>query len=114
MDAFVQEALKAVEGLASRGRQPVPNRTEKNASPHSSGGRVVEVNGSGGLQVTTKGVGYMTSDDEPTGSALNPQAQLGLFSKIRRESAWLRLTSFVPVTENTGFLDLWEDQNFRM
>jgi hypothetical protein len=107
-DPIVEEALKAVQSLTG-GQMPV--RTERNAAPRSQGGRTVN---SGELVVSTKGAGYMGVDDEPAGSALNPIAQLGLFAKIRKEASWLRYTTFAPVTENSGYLDLWDDRNFKM
>jgi hypothetical protein len=114
-DPIVEQALKAVQALTA-GRPdsaPMPVITEKNHDPVTPIPR--EAVGGGGQLVTThKGTGYLGVDDEPAGSALNPIAQLGLFSKIRRESAWLRFTTFRPVSENTGFLDLWDDRNFRM
>lgn len=118
-DVIVEQALKAVQGLVAGDRKSgksnhqMPVVTERNADPVT---RDVQVDGlgAGGLTVSTKGTGYMGVDDEPAGSTLNPIAQLGLFSKIRREAGWLRFTTFAPVSENTGYLDLWDDRNFRM
>jgi len=75
----------------------------------------VNMSGNGGIIATTRGSGYLGIEDQPSGaSALNPKAQLGLFHKIRRQSQWARFTSFVPVDESSGQLDLWTDENFRM
>lgn len=118
-DVIVDQALKAVQGLVAgtknaRSHQTMPVITENNANPVTRGGRNVSIAGGGEMVVSTKGSGYLGVDSEPAGSALNPQAQLGLFAKIRRESDWLRFTTFAPVTENSGYLDLWDDRNFRM
>lgn len=114
-DAIVKQALKAVADLGMPGGgSAIPVRTENQASFQP--GRNISVNGldAGGVTASMKGSGYMGVDDEPEGSTLNPIAQLGLFSKVRRESSWLRFTTFAPVTENSGYLDIWDDRNFRM
>lgn len=119
MDPIVEQTLNAVKGFASLGPngektdQVIPVRTENNAPPASAGGRQIPI-GTSGVSVAMKGTGHLGVDDEPAGSALNPIAQLGLFSKIRQEADWLRFTTFAPVSENTGFLDLWDDRSFRM
>lgn len=66
------------------------------------------------LSIAEKGSGYLSTDDQTAGSTLNPQAQLGLFQKIRRQTAWARYVGFKPVGESTGFLDLWSDEGFQM
>lgn len=108
-DPIVEATMNAISGMMG-GR--VQHRTENNHAP--SGGRNVEVDPTSGFSVTTKAKGFLETDSQPEGSTLNPQAQLGLFTKIRRESDWLRFTSFAPVTENSGYLDQWDDRNFRM
>lgn len=123
MDPIVEQSLKAIEGLLAgsraqpSGQGPVPVITERSAPSRTSqpGSRQINIPGlEGGVSVSTRGTGYMGVDDEPAGSSLNPIAQLGLFAKVRQEHSWLGMTSFVPVTENTGYIDLWDDRNFRM
>jgi hypothetical protein len=114
-DPIVEEALKAIKNIGLvGGGSATPVITEKSGS--YTPGRNIAVNGLdvGGVTATVKGSGYMGVDDEPSGSSLNPIAQLGLFSKVRRESSWLRFTTFAPVSENSGYLDIWDDRNFRM
>lgn len=107
-DTIKAQALAAVQNLIGGG---MPIITENNADPVTQAPQ----GAMGDMPVASfKGTGYLGIDDEPEGSALNPIAQLGLFSKIRQESAWLRFTTFRPVTENQGYLDLWDDRGFRM
>ena len=103
-DPIVQAALDAVKEMTGG----APSITERNATAQ------VGAQSKSGLTVTMRGSGYMGIDDEPAGSALNPQAQLGLFAKIRKSASWARFVTFAPVTENTGFLDLWSDEGFVM
>jgi|6_EtaG_2_1085325.scaffolds.fasta_scaffold00031_97 hypothetical protein len=107
-DAIKNQALAAVQNLIGGG---MPVRTENNASPVTPQG---SQNPGEAPVATFRGTGYLGVDDEPAGSALNPQAQLGLFSKIRSESQWLRYTTFRPVDASQGFIDLWDDRGFRM
>lgn len=111
MDPIVSAALKAVQGLVAGNDTPMPVVTENNSSPVTPNNPNADV---GRLVASHKGTGYLGVDDEPAGSTLNPIAQLGLFSKIRKEASWLRFTTFRPVSENTGYLDLWDDRSFRM
>lgn len=109
-DPIVTAALKAVSEF-SGGRI---HETRK--SDYQPGGvPLPSAQASGGiLTPTLKGTGYLGSDSEPAGSALNPQGMLGLFAKIRRSSSWMRFVSFAPVSETTGNLDLWDDRSFKM
>lgn len=93
-DPIIEATLKA---LADMGAQPKIDRTEDHRP-----------------SVSQKGSGYLSTDDQTAGSTLNPQAQLGLFSKIRKQTAWARYIGFKPVSESTGFLDLWSDEGFKM
>lgn len=117
MDPITEQCLAAVAGI-TRGQHAAPVETVRNAQARTSqaGARNLNVEGAGAGDVTvsTRGVGYMSVDDEPAGSMLNPIARLGLFTRIRAESAWLRYTTFAPVSENTGYLDMMDDRGFRM
>lgn len=121
-DPIVQESLRALHqllgGPGGRGSgQQMQFRVENNQTAQTAqrSARSVPVTGlDGGVSVTTRGAGYMGVEDEPAGSALNPIAQLGIFTKIREEHDWLRFTSFAPVSDSTGYLDEWDDRNFRM
>lgn len=118
MDPIIEQAQAAVQALFDgRQGQPsgqrVPSRTEKNAKPITSGIPAATANGAVAT-ASMRGSGFMGYEDEPAGSAMNPIAQLGLFAKIRKESAWLRYTTFAPVSEKTGYLDTWDDRSFRM
>lgn len=116
MDPIVEASLNAVQGLFSGGRRggapPVPVRTEKSADPITSG--IPSAGPGGGITSSFKSAGYLSGEEQTAGTALNPIAQLGLFAKIRKESNWLRYTSFAPVDEKTGNLGQWDDRNFRM
>jgi hypothetical protein len=69
---------------------------------------------SGLVTDTFRASGFLDTDTQPAGSALNPQAQLGLFKKIRKQHGWARFVSYRTVSENTGYLDVWDDQGFQM
>jgi hypothetical protein len=119
MDPITEQCLQAVSGMVAGTRDApsghrVPHVETKSSPVTGDGSMMVPGLPEGMMTVSTKGAGYLGSDAEPAGSALNPIAQLGLFSKIRAESSWLRFTTFAPVTENTGYLDTWDDRNFRM
>lgn len=70
--------------------------------------------GPGGISTAMKATGYLGIEDQPAGAALNPQAQLGLFHRIRKKAGWARYVSFKPVSEKTGYIDLWDDNSFKM
>lgn len=85
------------------------------ATPKVADGPAPIAGGDGGkLVASIKGSGYLGVEDQEAGSSLNPQAQLGLFTKIRKQAGWARFVSFKPVSESTGFLDLWSDEAFKM
>ena len=101
---FLASAQKAMTAMGAGGAAPV---ISQHAAPITADGA--------DLVSSTKGSGYLGIDDQPSGaSVLNPKAQIGLFKKIRKQSDWARFTSFVPVSESSGQLDLWTDENFRM
>lgn len=107
----ILEATMNAVGQMTGSERRGPDVTENNA-PAPVGAPMA--GGDGSLVVSTKGSGYLGIDDEPAGSALNPQAQLGLFHKIRKSASWARFVSFKPVSENSGYLDLWSDEGFVM
>jgi hypothetical protein len=116
-DVIVERAQAAVQALFATHRgsatgQSIPVRTERNASPATAG--MPTATPGGAVSASLRSSGFLGYEDEPSGSALNPKAQLGLFAKIRKESAWLRYTTFAPVSEKTGYLDTWDDRSFRM
>lgn len=106
-DTIKDQALAAVQQLIGANTPVITNNSGTPLTQPSQGGQGIPV-------TSTKGAGYLGVDDQPAGSTLNPIAQLGLFSKIRKESAWLRFTTFRPVSENTGTLDLWDERGFKM
>jgi hypothetical protein len=102
------------KALAKMGIGGGPNATSDDHAPVSTTIKSQRGNGDGSIAVSTKGSGYLGIDGEPVGSTLNPQAQLGLFAKIRKTSDWARFVSFKPVSERTGTLDVWTDESFKM
>lgn len=105
MSAIMQQAQAAVNELF---KTRVPSRTERSQPAAAASAR------GAGPVVSTRSSGYLGVDDQEAGSTLNPEAQLGLFVKIRKKSDWLRYTSFKQVSQSSGLLDTWTDADFRM
>ncbi len=109
-NVFLEASLKGLTDLT--GAKGAADVVSDRPAPISHSAKSASADG--GLIVSTKGSGYLGVESEPAGSAMNPIAQIGMFHKIRRQAGWARFVSFKPVSERTGFLDLWGDDAFKM